>query len=100
MKWLTRIFNRVFKRGEEYNSIYLIKELYNPELQETIIVNLVCLCGWNVSPFKGGDEYSYWCEHCDRPCKEGLPTCYYCNTLASADFEATIAKYEEDEDKS
>lgn len=100
MKWLRKLSDKIFRRKKEDEpGVYLVKEVYDPELGGVVLVELLCLCGWHVSPFEAGEEYNYWCEHCDRSCTEGLPTCYYCGNLASADIEEIRNRYKrQDED--
>lgn len=98
MKWLRRLFQsrgrRLPKYGDE-GTPYLAYTYFDTAANEEIIIQLLCTCGWNVSGFKSEVEGTYWCEHCDRICSEGLPTCYFCGNLANADVEAIRAQYED-----
>lgn len=99
MKRIGKFFKKLFRRDRDEDiGTYLAKQFYDPVSKDMIVVELLCLCGWNVSPFDIDSEENYWCEHCDRACAEGLPTCYYCDTLASADVEQIRRRYNSEED--
>jgi hypothetical protein len=98
MKWIAKFFRKLFRRNEEDTGTYLVKQFYDPIAKDFILVELMCLCGWNASPFDSDLEDNYWCEHCDRTCVEGLPTCQYCNTLATADVEKIRGEYNPEEE--
>lgn len=108
MNWFVRLFRRITFRGNKLpiygdeGTKYLVYSYYDVNTKEDIVINLLCTCGWNVSEFKSQVEDTFWCEHCDRMCEEGLPTCYFCENLASSDVEAIRAQYnqqaEEDEE--
>jgi hypothetical protein len=38
----------------------------------------------------------YWCEHCDRGCPEGLPTCEFCIELYTSRIEELPPSEDED----
>lgn len=59
---------------------YMIDSFFDPERGKLTIIQLVCACGWPVAEFQDG-RMEYWCEHCDRGCPEGLPTCEFCIEL-------------------
>lgn len=59
---------------------YIIETIVNPYNGTITIIELVCTCGWPVAEF-ASDKMEYWCEHCDRVCPDGLPTCSLCVEL-------------------
>jgi hypothetical protein len=99
MKWIAKFFRRVFRLDkDEDTGTYLVKQFYDPGTKSMVLIELMCLCGWNASPFDSDTEDNYWCEHCDRSCAEGLPTCYYCDNLATADVEEIRKRYNHEEE--
>jgi hypothetical protein len=59
---------------------YLIESYFDEDSGKLTIIQLVCACGWPVAEF-ADNKIEYWCEHCDRGCPEGLPTCQFCIEL-------------------
>jgi hypothetical protein len=74
---------------------YLIESFFDLATGKLTIVELVCACGWPVAKFEDNDTMEYWCEHCDRGCPEGLPTCSFCVELYVTRHEESTS---EDED--
>ena len=62
---------------------YIIERVYDEESNAVYFIEIVCTCGWNVAYFSENED-NFWCEHCDRTCLEGLPTCFFCDNLSRA----------------
>jgi hypothetical protein len=73
---------------------YLIESFFDEGSGKLTIIQLVCACGWPVAEFAEG-KTEYWCEHCDRGCPEGLPTCEFCIELYVSKIEEIPPRDEE-----
>jgi len=73
---------------------YLIESFFDEGSGKLTIRQLVCACGWPVAEFAEG-KTEYWCEHCDRGCPEGLPTCEFCIELYVSKIEEIPPRDEE-----
>ena len=74
---------QVRKKDSRVN--YIVEKVYDHENRSLYLVELLCTCGWNVAHFdKNVNEHNFWCEHCDRACLDGLPTCFLCENLYEA----------------
>lgn len=62
---------------------YIVERVFDRETNSLYFLEMVCVCGWTVAYFPEGEE-EFWCEHCDRHCNEGMPTCFFCSNLYSA----------------
>jgi hypothetical protein len=73
------------KRIEEIDETveYIVEKIFDPETNSLYFIEMTCVCGWTVAYFPDGEE-EFWCEHCDRHCNEGMPTCNFCVNLYSA----------------
>lgn len=82
VKLLFGLLRKLLRLEDEPEIVYVAQTFRDPQTGQYITVEALCSCGWNVA-YGGSDEYSFYCEHCDRGCLEGLPTCEYCVNLAS-----------------
>lgn len=83
-KWFSRKPEPQIETEDEPK--YLIESYFDPKDGKLTIIQLVCACGWPVAEFSE-DKNEYWCEHCDRGCPEGLPTCQFCIELYISKME-------------